>query len=216
MIVLDAITEIVEGSYHDDDAFSSPPFASGFGREEEDGPSAPPPFGREEPAPAPPPSFRSKLPTSGFRDSAEVTKGFRDPPDNPFRDSAEISQGYRDSAEVPQGYRDSAETPKGFRESRPPHSPKVRRPRRPERPYPTVGGTGSTAGGSVNGDLTNCFPPTCIPPSTAALPLPSSSHHPPLPPQHDEHNRNGRRFLFFLDSRNVSIAQRMISQPRSQ
>ena len=165
-----AVAEIVEiPSYIDDDAFSSPPFASGFGREDEDdGPSAPPPFDTDE-LPPPPPSFKSKLPTSGFRDPH-------------------------------------------------PPSPKIRRPRRP---YPTVGGAGGGSGhvagggGGNGGDLVTCFPPTCIPPSTAtavaALPLPSSSHH-PLPPLHDEHNRDaysGPRldgpFLRFLDSNNSSF-----------
>ena len=165
-----AVAEIVEiPSYIDDDAFSSPPFASGFGREEEDGPSAPPPFDTDE-LPPPPPSFKSKLPTSGFRDPH-------------------------------------------------PPSPKIRRPRRP---YPTVGGAGGGSGhvagggGGNGGDLVTCFPPTCIPPSTATAvaalpPLPSSSHH-PLPPLHDEHNRDaysGPRldgpFLRFLDSNNSSF-----------
>ena len=65
-----SVAEIAE-AFADDDAFSSPPFASGFGREDEDGPSGPPPFGTDEPPPPPPPSFKSKLPTSGFRDSQQ-------------------------------------------------------------------------------------------------------------------------------------------------
>ena len=193
------VSEIVGGSYidvgnNDDDAFSSPPFASGFGREEEDGPSAPPPFGREEP----PPSFKSKLPTSGFRDPS---------PTSGFRDSADLHKGFRDSADIIQ---------KGFRD--PPSPPKIRRPRRP---YPTVGGGEGPAaeGGGGVGDQLTCFPPTCIPPSTVAAlpPLPPSSSHHPLPPLHDEHNRDIGSF-FFLDSNDFDFnrTSRMISQSRSR